>query len=169
MTKDECTASLRVLLAMVRADGQIHQREKDALEVLAHRSFGMELPSVSTPLDVEAECAKIESAKAKRLTMSAALVIADIDEERDPAETALLERIHAALGYSGDPEGAFVKSAHRARMGLLTMRLTEANAEFFRGVARLSEAGADSFDPAAYERLLEELDAKKTELLTSTF
>ena len=169
MTKDECTASLRLLLAMVRADGQIHPREKDALDFLAKSSFSADTPAPSTEIDVDAECARIESESVKRLTMSAALVIADIDEERAPEETALLKRIHTAFGFSGDPEGTFLKSAHRARMGLLTMRLTEAHEEFFRAVARLSEAGAGEPDPLAYEHLLEDLDAKKTALLSATF
>ncbi len=173
MTKDECTASLRLLLAMVRADGQIHPREKDALDFLAQRSFGegghAPAHATATDIDIGSECAKIEDDTVKRLTMSAALVIADIDEERAPEETALLKRMHTAFGFSGEPEGAFLKTAHRARMGLLTMRLSEAHEEFFRAVARLSEAGAGDPEPLAYERLLEDLDAKKTALLSATF
>lgn len=171
MTKDECRASLRLLLAMVRADGQIHPREKDALEFLTRRSFEecKHAPALATEIDIDRECAKIEDETVKRLTMSAALVIADIDEDRAPEETALLKRIHTAFGFSGEPEGAFLKTAHRARMGLLTMRLTEAHEEFFRAVARLSEVGAGEPDPLAYERLLEDLDAKKTALLSATF
>ena len=40
-------------------------------------------------LDLEAECKKNWSERAKKLTMSAALLIADIDEQRSPEETAL--------------------------------------------------------------------------------
>ena len=165
MTNDECTASLRVLLAMVRADGEIHQRETDALAVLARTAFGTSAPDVTSlpDVDVDAECKKITSDKAKRLTISAAMVIADIDESRSAEETALLQRIHAALGFSGEAEGALLKTAHRARMGLLTMKLTEAQAEIFRQLAQLSKSG--SMNARDYERILDELDQKKTALL----
>lgn len=165
MTNDECMASLRVLLAVARADGQIHPREHDAIDVLAKTTFGVAAPAHDDELDVEAECARILSDKAKRLTLSAAMVIADIDEERSPEETALLTRIHKALGLSGEAEGPLLKAAHRARMGLLTMKLSEAQAEFFRELTQLSKSG--SMDAKAYEKLLDQLDRKKIALLES--
>lgn len=163
MTHDECLASLRILLAVARADGEIHQRERDAIDVLARTTFGADAPDIATHLDIEAECAKITDDKVKRLTFSGALVIADIDEQRSPEETAVIERIHKGLGLTGEAEGAILKTAHRARMGLLTMKLAEVQTEFFRELAQLSKSG--SIDARAYERILDELDRRKTELL----
>lgn len=163
MTNDECTASLRILLAVARADGQIHPRENDAIDVLARTTFSAQKPDPLSELDLDAECAKITSEKAKRLTYSAALVIADIDEERSPEETAIIERIHKAFKLGCEAEGGVLKAAHRARMGLLTMRLAEAQAEFFRELTQLSKSG--SMDAKAYERLLDELDRKKIALV----
>ncbi len=166
MNSDECSASLRVLLAVVRADGQIHQREKEALAFLAHL-LDVPPPSLSTELDVETECGKIRDAKLKRLTFSAALVLADIDEERSPEETDLLARIHRALDLPGEPEASFTKAAHRARMAQVTHRLTEANAEFFRKVAKASSGGA--IDAKDYAALIEQLDETKRRLLEGVF
>jgi tellurite resistance protein len=56
VNSEECSASLRVLLAVVRADGQIHQREKVALAFLA-TVLDVAPPSMSTELVVETECA----------------------------------------------------------------------------------------------------------------
>lgn len=163
MTNEECTASLRVLLAVVRADGQFHPREQEALDVLAQCTFSQEAPAQGSEIDLEAECAKIKTDKAKRLTMSAALVIADIDEERTAEETALIARIHSALGLTGEAESAMLQMAHRARMGLLTMKLAEAQSEFFRELTALQKN--KSMDAKAYERLLDELERKKIDLL----
>lgn len=167
MTNDECTASLRVLLAIARADGEIHPREHEAIDVLAKTTFGSAAPGgdADADVDLEAECRKIASDRAKRLTFSAALVIADIDEQRSPEETELIVRIHKALALSGEAEGALVTAAHRARMGLLTLKLAEAQAEFFRELSVLSKSR--SIDARAYERLLDALDQKKTTLLES--
>jgi tellurite resistance protein len=168
MPNGECAASLRVLVAMARADGRIHERERDVLDFLAKHALGMDVGEVGADaIDIEAECARIESDKMKRLTYSAAMIIADVDEERSPEETKLLGRIHAALGLHGVPEGPFVSVAHRARMAQITKRLTEANAEFFRAVAKSSQDGA--LDPNDYMRLLADLEAKKTALMESIF
>jgi hypothetical protein len=167
MTSDECKASLRVLLAIARADGQVHEREKDVLDFLAHHAFSTDTPRLSMDLDVEVDCARIRSEKLKRLTFSAALVIADIDEVRTEQETALLARIHKGLGLPGEPESGFVKAAHRARMAQVTLKLTEANTEFFRAVAKQSEGG--TLEQARYEELLERLADKKNALLKSVF
>jgi len=171
MNNDECAASLRVLLAMVRADGEIHQREREALDVLAKSTFGGDRPDSDSPprseahapCDVEAECAKITTEKGRRLTFSAALVLADIDETRSTEETALLARIHKALGHTGEVEPPLLTAAHRARMGLLTMKLADAQSEFLRGLSQLSKTG--SIDAKEYERLLDELEQKKIALL----
>lgn len=169
MANEECAASLRVLVAMARADGHIHERERDVLEFLAKHALGADVSHVGDDsVDIEAECARIESDKMKRLTYSAAMIIADVDEERSPEETELLARIHTALGLHGQPEGPFVSVAHRARMAQITKRLTEANAEFFRAVAKHSkEDGA--LDTNEYVRLLGELEAKKQALMESIF
>lgn len=149
---------------------KIHAREHEAIDVLAKTTFGSAASGgdvdADADLDVEAECRKIASDRAKRLTFSAALVIADIDEgRRSPAETELIVRIHKAPALSGEPEGTLVTTAHRARMGLLTLKLSEAQAEFFRELSVLSKSG--SIDARAYERLLDALDQKKTSLLES--
>ncbi len=166
MNDDECAASLRVLLAVVRADGEIHQREREALDVLAKSTFASQRPDYDAALDLEAECAKIKTEKGRRLTFSAALVLADIDETRSPEETALLGRIHRALGHKGEVEPPLLTAAHRARMGLLTMKLAEAQSEFLRALSNLSKTG--SMDAKAYERLLDELEQKKIALLKSS-
>lgn len=164
MTNEECQASLRILCAMVKADGHLHPREGDALRVLAESAFGGEPADIERDVDVELECKRLTSDRAKRLTFSAAMVIADVDEERSPHETALLAQIHAALGLIGEPESGLVAAVHRARMGLLTVKLAEAQAEFLRAVQNLSKSG--SMDAKAYEGLLDELDLKKTALLS---
>ena len=94
------------------------------------------------------------------------MVIADIDEERSPAETELLRRIHKALGHTCEPESPVLSAAHRARMGLLTMKLAEAQAEFFRELEQLSKSR--SMDAREYERLLDALDQKKIALLKTS-
>jgi hypothetical protein len=102
-----------------------------------------------------------------RLTFSSALVLADIDEESSPEETELLARIHRALKLPGEPEATFTKAAHRARMAQVTHRLTEANAEFFRNVAKASAGG--TLAAKEYAALIEQLDEAKRKLLENVF
>lgn len=150
----ERDASMRVLMAIAQADGRMDEEESRTLGVLAEEVGAATPPN--TPVDLDAELAKIRSAEARERVANAAHAIASIDGRCSPREHAVLERIHAAFGRGGEPEIALAEEEWGSRMAGARAAIDRATAEFLHAVAALGDA-----PNLAYEELVNELNAKK--------
>jgi tellurite resistance protein len=154
MKRSEKEASLRVLLAVARADGVVDPEERRTLGVVAAQ-VGIPDPS-DGPIDLEAELARLVSPEARERVVSAAHAMANVDGRCSPQEHAVLQRIHAVLGGDGTPDLPVAQREWASRMGTARQGIDRATAEFLRAVASLGDASN-----VAYRQLVEELDEKK--------
>lgn len=104
VAEDEALACLNVLIAMAKADGSVTADEKKSL---AAALGGFELPSetsverlLCSPIDVDAELAKITSDDAKVQLYRSAHFLANADGVSAPEERALLTKIDVACAPS---------------------------------------------------------------------
>jgi len=153
MERSEKEASLRVLLAVARADGVVDPEERRTLAVLASE-VGVADPS-SGAIDLDAELARLRSPEARQRVLDAAHAMANVDGRCSPEEYAVLERIHAALG-AGKPGIEVAEREWASRMKGARQGIDQATAEFLHAVAALGESSN-----VAYTRLVQELDEKK--------
>jgi uncharacterized membrane protein YebE (DUF533 family) len=96
----EALACLKVLVAVMRADGKIEPSERASL---AGAIAGFEMGDLVTvdslldaEIDVDAELAHIASAEGRAQTYRSASFMVSADGRKNAAELALLERIAAA-------------------------------------------------------------------------
>lgn len=116
LTPEESIASLRLLVCMAKADGVLHEREREMLEA----SFGeVELPGGVTlqwlfdePTDISAVLAQLVSEEARDQAYSAVYALACADDDCSPPERALLIEIRDKLG---------IDEAQDAHLGRLFM------------------------------------------------
>lgn len=102
LSREESIASLRLLVCMAKADGVLHERERDLLEA----SLGeAELPDGITlqwlfdePGDVKAILSQLRSEEARDEAYAAVYALACADGDCSPPERALLIEIRDALG-----------------------------------------------------------------------
>jgi uncharacterized protein (DUF697 family)/uncharacterized tellurite resistance protein B-like protein len=110
MTTEESIASLRVLICMAKADGVLHDRERQSLQVSLDE---VELPGLDLPTlwaeteDLEAVLATIQDPGARDLTYSSAFAMAHTDGACSSEEDALLERMREVFEIS-DQQHAFL-------------------------------------------------------------
>ncbi len=104
ISQDEALACLKVLVAVMKADGKIDPSERTSL---AGAIAGFELGDAVTvdalldaDTDVDAELAKITSAAARAQTYRSASFMVNADGRKNPAELALLDRIAVATDVS---------------------------------------------------------------------
>ncbi len=111
LTESEILASLRVLVAMARADHILTAPEERAIEEAALAS-GIEGVNVKTlfgtDFDLDAELAKLVSAEAKKSAYESAYALAHADETCTIEEEALLTHIETRLGI-GESERSLMK------------------------------------------------------------
>ncbi len=120
--ENEAIASLRLLVAVARADGSLHQDERRSLAA-ALESFdvpaGITIDGLlSEPVDVAAQLAELKSDEARQQIYRSAFFMAHADGSATKEEQALLDQIGAAVGV-GEEERArlermFVKAAPTA-------------------------------------------------------
>jgi len=98
---DEVLSGLKVLVAVAKADGVVHDDERLAIESALDR---VELPEGTTvegllasTIDLDAEIAAIESSEVKRQTFDSACALAYVDGEASEVERGLLEKIRNAF------------------------------------------------------------------------
>jgi uncharacterized protein (DUF697 family) len=112
MTETETLASLRVLVAMARADGVLTPPEESAIEDAIQEASleGVTLKSLfGTSFDIDAELDKLASDEAKRATYESAYALAHADEACTAQEEALLQHIESRLGFGPDHRSALKK------------------------------------------------------------
>lgn len=157
MNDGEARASLRVLLAVAQADGKVGVDER---QLLAHFASAP-TPSVKERVDLDAELAKLESPDARRLTLRAAVSLADLDGRCTPEELEILVRIHAAMGDGGELTLKAVAQGQAAQTARLRAGLEQATASFLHKVASHGE----KLGQREYEELVRGLDAARRELI----
>ena len=103
----ESVASLRLLVCLAKADGVLHDKEREALEASL---ADVELPDVdlSTILaeewEVEDLAEMFESDEARDQAYASAYALAHADGDCSPEESALLERFRNALSVADERE-----------------------------------------------------------------
>ena len=98
---DEVLSGLKVLVAIAKADGVVHDNERLAIESALD---GVDLPEGTTAesllaasIDLDAEVAAITSSEVKRQTFDSACALAYVDGEASEVERALLEKVRKAF------------------------------------------------------------------------
>lgn len=126
MTGDEVLSGLKVLVALAKADGVVHENERLAIE---NALDGIELDTtdgqgtqaaidslLASDVDLESELARIKNPRVKQQTFDSACAIVYVDGEASEVERAMLEKVRAAFEL-GDQEAAslrFKAALHRA-------------------------------------------------------
>jgi uncharacterized protein (DUF697 family)/tellurite resistance protein len=101
--ENEATAILKILAAIARADGTLHDDEKRSLSGAIE---ALELPGLSLDqllsekANVAAELAKLESAEAKEQVYRSACFMAYADGDCSPEEKVILDAIESAIGVT---------------------------------------------------------------------
>jgi uncharacterized protein (DUF697 family)/uncharacterized tellurite resistance protein B-like protein len=100
-TESEALASLRILVAVAKADGTVHPAEREALEAALE---GVTLPAGATlqslldeAPDVAAQIAAITADKTREETYRSAFAMANADGEASPAELAVLDQLRKSF------------------------------------------------------------------------
>ncbi|MBF2098364.1 MAG: DUF697 domain-containing protein [Gloeomargaritaceae cyanobacterium C42_A2020_066] len=109
LSYDEALASFKVLVCVAMADGILRDEEQQVLaEAWEQARFPEPLTLeaiLAEAIDLETELLKITTPAGRDYTFSAALMLASIDRNRAPEETALLHQIQAGLGLEPEVAG----------------------------------------------------------------
>ena len=99
---EEVLAGIRVLVAVAKVDGRLHDNEETAIKnALAGADLGAEVTSEALLLeavDLDRELEKITSRDVRRFTYEAACAMVYVDGEADESERAVLEKIRGVWG-----------------------------------------------------------------------
>jgi len=100
----EVLASLKILVAVAKADGKLLDEERRALETsLGAIPIGVTLQTLlDEDVDLEREIAAIRTVEAREETYRAAVALTTIDGVCSPEEQSLLERLWSAFDLSVD-------------------------------------------------------------------
>lgn len=105
ISETEAVAGLRILVAMAKADGKIHDDERKSLAG-AIGNLQVEGVTVESVLDadilLEAELVKLESDEAREQIYRSAFFLAHADGACSPEERALLEKVAEATAASSE-------------------------------------------------------------------
>lgn len=159
MSPAELRASLRVLLAIAQADGDVDANERRLLVSVADK-MGAPLGG-EEPVELDQELARITSPEGKEITFRAAVAMASVDGHCSAAEHDLLVKVRDALAPDDELPLEAMEKRWSTRMRATRSRLDRASDMFLDQVA--SHKATLSKDE--YAKLVLELDRKKTELL----
>lgn len=159
MSPAELAASLRVLLAVAQADGDVDSDERLLLAGVAEQ-IDASLDS-DERVDVDAALAQIASPEGKAITFRAAIAMASVDGQCSSDEHALLSKIRDALAPDDELPLEAAEEQWRARMRKTRARLDRASDAFLDQVT----SNKASLTKEQYEALVLDLDRKKTALL----
>lgn len=170
MDATQARASLSVLLAVAKADGELDREKKRVLDVVARHEYEDDEPPesrfVSGADALDRALAVIRAPELRELTWKAALALASLDGETTAVEHALLVRIHAALVPDSPPADVVVaEKKYRGRLEQAEEEIAEATADFLH---RVSDSVRGKPSQKEYEALVSELDAKKRRIYSST-
>lgn len=115
LNEREVMAALRILICVAKADGEIHEAEKEALQTAL---TGAQLPQgvslerlLEENVDLGQQLALLESSEAKEKVYEAAVSLAYADKEGSRGEKKLLEEIRGKLGISEEQATVATKLA----------------------------------------------------------
>jgi uncharacterized protein (DUF697 family) len=113
ITEQEAVASLRILVAVAQADGQIHEEEKKSIAAALE---GISLPSGTTAdsllaetIDVDAQLALLTSPAARGEIWKSAFAMANADGSCSPEEQKLLDVIAEKTQVTAEQKTFFAK------------------------------------------------------------
>lgn len=167
MDRTEAEASLRVLIALARADGRVTSEEERVIAAAGEHEGRALAVATAGDIDLEAELAKVRSAEARRLTLKAALAVASVDGQTTPAEHRVLERVFAALGDAGTLALRVVEPAALQHTSDIRRELDACSDAFMHAVARANQKGG--LDSKEYDRLLADLETRKHAIVERVF
>ncbi len=158
MQEREAVAALRLLVAVVKADGKLLFEERRALEAFLD---GAGLPPGVTveklldePVDVEAALREIESPEGRREVLASARAISAVDGETAKEEQEILDRIEAAFfdraSAAPDDTGALQKLLEEAKDTVLPSRVKRID----DAEKRAAEIGEDTLKYAIMSAVL---------------
>lgn len=141
----EAIASLKVLAAMARADGAIHNDERKSLAA-ALESLELEKPipveellGSDRAIDVSAELARLESPEAREQIYRSAFFMAYADGSCTREEQALLDLIAVEMGVTEEQQASlarlFVPAAERTSLFPISARAID-DVELRSGIVR---------------------------------
>jgi uncharacterized protein (DUF697 family)/uncharacterized tellurite resistance protein B-like protein len=142
-TQEESLASLRLLVSVAKADGLLHDREKESLQAALadyeaveggldeDLALGLLLGETT---DLDASLGAISSDEARAHAYGAAFAIAHADGDCSAEEAALLEKIREAFGISQERQ-QYLERVFSPREPAVT-KATDASAPMFEGVER---------------------------------
>lgn len=128
MTETETLASLRVLVAMARADGILSPPEENAIEeaIGEAKLEGVTLKSLfGSDFSLDDELAKIKTPEARRATYESVYALSHVDDAVTAQEEALLEHIEAKLGFGAAERSALRKLLDEAEDTVLPSHIAE--------------------------------------------
>lgn len=161
MNPAELRASLRVLLAIAQVDGDVDADERRLLAGVAEQ---MEAPlGGDERVDIDAALAEITSPEGKEVTFRAAVAMASVDGHCSASEHALLLKVRDALAPEDELPLEAVEKHWSTRMRKTRTQLERASDAFLDEVA----SNKASLTKEQYEKMVLDLDRKKTELLKS--
>lgn len=109
---EEVLSGLKVLVALAKADGVVHDNERLAIE---NALEGVALPQdasieslLAETVDLDGELARIRNPQVKQQTFDSACAIVYVDGEATDVERKMLERVRAAFEL-GDQEAASLR------------------------------------------------------------
>lgn len=113
ITEQEAVASLRILVAVAQADGQIHEEEKKSISAALE---GISLPAGTTAdsllaetIDVDAQLALLTSPAARGEIWKSAFAMANADGSCSPEEQKLLDVIAEKTQVTAEQKTFFTK------------------------------------------------------------
>jgi len=130
--KDEVLSGLKVLVALAKADGVVHDNERLAIE---NALAGVELPDdasaeslLATDVDLDAELSTIKNPRVKQQTFDSACAIVYVDGEASAVERGMLEIDTGRCNYLwlSQPAQRAVRAGDRFRLRILHFDLTAA-------------------------------------------
>ncbi|NUO49767.1 MAG: hypothetical protein HOV80_13005 [Polyangiaceae bacterium] len=128
MTETETLASLRVLVAMARADGILSPPEEKAIEEAIEEANleGVTFKSLFvSDFSLDEELDKLTSPEARRATYESVYALASVDDAVTAQEEALLEHIEAKLGFGPEQRSALRKLLDEAEDTVLPSHIAE--------------------------------------------
>lgn len=128
MTERETLASLRVLVAMAKADDILTMPEERAIEDAINEAGIADLTLAKlfgTDFDLDAELAELKSDEAKRATYESAYAIAHADDACTLPEEHLLTHIEAKLGFGPEHRSVLKRLLEEAEDTVLPSHIAE--------------------------------------------
>lgn len=114
---DACTETLALLIMMAWADGRLDDKEKEGVRAAAGvLNLTKELRArldqlLDKPMTVDELLVEALTPKDKAFAFVAARWMAGIDEDVDPKEEELLEKVASVFGFDGDRKAELVRIA----------------------------------------------------------